>query len=118
MASFWCNLGFHRGPWNPTPGNPCEERRRCPRCTTVETRPVHAYELPADGRVIYVSDRDCQVRGQCTRCGHIGGALGVIHHWGPFSTVRPNSDQTVVRRYCQHCGGHDERVSEPLTFDG
>lgn len=114
-----CRFGYHTGTWVDDPQRgPCAQRRMCTRCTDESRRMVHDHEATRDGRVIYVSDDGCYAKGECTRCGHIGGSLGIVHRWGPFAEVWNDGDQIIARRYCAHCAVHEDKVSVPVDWAG
>lgn len=114
-----CAFGYHSGNWRwAGNGNTCKQVKHCQRhpCDYVGERMVHDHQATRDGRVIYVSDDDCYAKGECTRCGHIGGSLGIVHRWGPFSEVWNDGDQLMARRYCAHCAAHEDKVSVPVDW--
>lgn len=117
MFGFLCSLGYHTGPWVITVAGACDQHRICTRCNTTERRMVHDFQVPPDGRVTYVSDEDCQARGECTRCGRLGDyGLAIVHRWGDYQHRWNDDSELEAIQFCRHCPAYRVRPSVPVEF--
>lgn len=115
-----CALGRHSGYWtyaDPEDRHSCRQFRLCqrPGCNSTEERVWHDYQIPADGRVRYLTDDECYAQGACTRCGVYGGNMRTIHDWSDFQRDWDGDGQLTMVRSCKHCGGWQSKV--PVYID-
>ena len=114
--SLLCLVGRHAGYWSyadPADRHSCRQFRLCQRkdCHATEDRVWHDFQIPADGRVRYVTEDECWAQGACTRCGMFGGITREIHRWGDFQTDWNGDGEMIKIRHCLHCPGYQERTA-------
>ena len=116
--SLLCLIGRHAGYWSYTNDGSCNQVRFCTRtdCDSTEQRAGHDYQIPPDGRVLYVGDDNCYAKGICTRCGQAGGFVGVVHKRGDWQHDWTDDSEFMAIRFCGHGAVYERKVSGPVDW--